>query len=510
MKKVLLIESDPVSRKLAAEILRKEDFQVLEAVDGQRGLKEIRENADLGAVVLSADLPGLSGMDTLLGIRKFKAGVPVIFVVDRNTGDQKMLAVRRGATDIITKPLKADDILLAVSRAATTSRLSSRIDRQIRRLQQLEKSALELTSMNLEDLAPEEVIRDDAFLKKTIDLMGEVLEVKKISLMMVDEAKQELVMAHSNWMTPAQMASIRQPLSVGVAGWVAKEGKPILIKDVTTDPRFAKAARRAQYESASFICTPLFFKRKVVGTISANDRTDGEAFSESDLSVLNTFAHQISMAIANLSTFRKLQREHHKLAAVNGAVNAILSAISPDEIFSDLAAKVRKLMDVDAVAIFSLSEENELLLEACAGPQPLKKEQAKRLAEGALANVLEGEPLLAPQAAKTKGVDPARDFPPGVEAKGLAAVPLKVRGKALGVMAIYNHGDDEPLSAHDLDVLEAIAPQVSMAIKNAWLYQNLLKSIDEVVAANSRLEAAREELDEKAREITALKKRIGK
>ncbi len=507
MKKILIIESDAVTRKIASETLRKE-HEIIEAVDGQRGLKEVRENSSLAAVVLAADLPGLTGMDTIIAIRKFRGAIPIILLMDKPSEDQKMLALRRGATDILAKPVKPDELLMAVSRASTASRLSGRLERQIRRLQMLEKSALELTSMHLADLAPEEVIREDAFLKKTIDLVGEVLDARKVSLMLVDAERRELVMAHSNWMTPAQTASVRQPLATGVSGWVVREGKPIMVADVAADPRFAKAGRRGQYDSPAFICTPLFFKRKVVGTISANDRTDGEAFSDSDLSVLNTFAHQISMAIANLSTFRRLQREHAKLEAVNGIVNAALGSVEPQEIYTNIASRAREFLAAEAAAIFSLNEAEELVLEGFLGPQSLGADRAARLAGGTVARVLGGEPLLVTGAAGAKGIEPGRDFPPGVAPVSLAAVPLRIKGKVQGALAVYNHLDGRPLGPFDIEVLETVAPQASMAIKNAWLYQNLLSSIDEVVAANTRLETAREEISAKTREINQLKKGI--
>jgi GAF domain-containing protein/CheY-like chemotaxis protein len=507
VKKILIIEADAVARRIAGETLRKE-HEIIEAADGQRGLKEIRETPSLAAVVLAADLPGLTGMDTLIAIRKFRGALPVILMMDKPAEDHKMLALRRGASDILLKPVRPDELLMAVSRAATASRLSGRLDRQIRRLQMLEKSALELTSMHLADLAPEEVIREDVFLKKTIDLVGEVLDARKVSLMLVDEERRELMMAHSNWMTTAQMASVRQPLATGVAGWVVREGKPIMVADVAADPRFAKAGHRGQYDSPAFLCTPLFFKRKVVGTISANDRADGEPFSDSDLSVLNTFAHQISMAIANISTYRRLQRELAKIEAVNGMVNAALGSIEPEEIFSNIASRAREFLAAEAAAIFSLNEAEEMVLEGFIGPQPLDSERSARIAGGTVSRALKGESLLVSEAARTKGIEAGRDFPPGVAPVSLAAVPLTVKGKVLGVLAVYNHLDGRPLGPFDLEVLEAMAPHASMAIKNAWLYQNLLSSIDEVVAANTRLESAREEISAKTREISQLKKRI--
>ena len=53
-----------------------------------------------------------------------------------------------------------------------------------------------------------------------------------------------------------------------------------------------------------------------------------------------------------------------------------------------------------------------------------------------------------------------------------------------------------------------MTPQAAMAVKQAWLYQNLINSIDEVVETNKQLELANRDIREKIAELNRLKKGV--
>ncbi len=509
MKTILVIDSDSTTRTLAREILAKEGVaDTIDAVDGHRGITEVRNHPELAGVLLSTNLPGLSGMDALIAIRKFRGTLPVILLADPSFQNQHLLALRRGANQVLNRPLRPEELLVAVNQAISTEQLQRRIEKQSRRMLLLEKSALELTTIAPEELAPQDAIRDDALLKKTIDLIAEVLDAKKVSLMLLDPERDELTMAQSNWLPVAKLSSMRTPLGRGPAGWVAQKGQPLLVKDTGKDDRFAGSGVNRQYSSPSFVCTPLFFQKKVVGVVCANERRDGEPFSEGDLATLNTFGHQVALAISGLSMAGRLELENAKLRVIRSLSEAVLAAVAPEQIFAAVTEKVRAELGVEAVVIFNLAETGDsLTVEAATGGRPMDEVKARQLAGGLVRKVLEGKSLLVTDLA-SPGVDPSRDFPPGFPPVSLAAVPLQVKGTPLGALAVYNLRDGTPLGRHQMEILEAVASISSMALKNAWLYQNLMRNIDEVVTANSRLEAAREELAARNRELSQLRKKV--
>jgi GAF domain-containing protein len=83
-----------------------------------------------------------------------------------------------------------------------------------------------------------------------------------------------------------------------------------------------------------------------------------------------------------------------------------------------------------------------------------------------------------------------------------------MRGKVIGILAVYNKDDELPFDNWDIELLMSVAPQAAMALKNAWLHQNLIDSIDEVVATNRQLEDANKDIRTKIKELDRLKKKV--
>jgi diguanylate cyclase (GGDEF)-like protein len=92
-----------------------------------------------------------------------------------------------------------------------------------------------------------------------------------------------------------------------VAGWVAQEGKVMLVRDIDTDPRMKLQLRDPQYKTKSFISLPLKADHQVLGVINVTDKlADMEVFTEDDLRYLSLLAHQTVNQIANIRLCEKL------------------------------------------------------------------------------------------------------------------------------------------------------------------------------------------------------------
>ena len=94
------------------------------------------------------------------------------------------------------------------------------------------------------------------------------------------------------------IVGVELPVSRGVAGWAAMSGQPIAIRDVSTDPRFARdVAESTSYVPRSILAAPVFDAAgEVLGVLSVLDAT-AEAASEWALAVLGTLASQVGMLL---------------------------------------------------------------------------------------------------------------------------------------------------------------------------------------------------------------------
>jgi HD-GYP domain-containing protein (c-di-GMP phosphodiesterase class II) len=91
----------------------------------------------------------------------------------------------------------------------------------------------------------------------------------------------------------------------GIAGWVARKGGPLLIDDVRSDKRFHHGIDEITgYETRSMIVVPVSSKERMLGVFQAINKLEG-FFTQDDLDMLETIAHQVGIAIENAILFQE-------------------------------------------------------------------------------------------------------------------------------------------------------------------------------------------------------------
>lgn len=114
MIKILIAEDNPANRELIREILG-DEFQVIEAVDGQEAVAKIEEGRpDL--VLLDINMPGLDGFAVLERIQQNPAfsRLPVIAVTAYAMKDDREKILAAGFTGYVSKPVSAAALLREV------------------------------------------------------------------------------------------------------------------------------------------------------------------------------------------------------------------------------------------------------------------------------------------------------------------------------------------------------------------------------------------------------------
>jgi len=513
MNRAIIIDSDDSSRRALRGILVNEGFDVVENADGQKGIASVRMHDDIGVIFLADRLSGLSGLDTLIAIRKFQPKVPVLMVIGGENRHTAQRALSRGAAWFLTKPVNVEDVLVVIRHLMEKRHLQETIDNQISRLQLLEKQTSALTQIEEDDLPPEEVLKESDFLTRSIELISEVLEAKKVSLMLLSRDGKELVMAKSNWILPSKIPNIRQPIDQGLAGQVVREGTPLLVEDAGRDTRDLTNEFTRQYESSSFIVTPLVCGRRVIGVITANDKHNKKPFTDGDLAILNTFANQMSMAVANVFMMKRMEREKLKLQFINGIVETLVATVDPGQIYRSLLEKVMTGLRATAgILAFCEPGGQKIVIEHVAPEDRVRKPDGSiPVGSGVFSSVVrKGRAVINNTIEENSGVDTTADFPSGITPRNIAVTPLLSGDKVLGVLAVYNKEENLPFDDWDKEILEAVSPPASMAIKQAWLYQNLIKSIDEVVDTNKQLEEANKEVRQRVKELNWLKSKVAR
>lgn len=128
------------------------------------------------------------------------------------------------------------------------------------------------------------------------------------SLLLLDHDTDELYFDASSGVKGQSLKRTRLRPGQGIAGWVARKGGALIIDDVRSDKRFhADIDMATGYETRSMIIVPVASKARMLGVLQAINKREG-CFTQNDLDMLETLAHQVGTAIENAILFQD-QRE---------------------------------------------------------------------------------------------------------------------------------------------------------------------------------------------------------
>src|SRR5215210_8393715 len=123
-KHLLLVEDEAPLRETLAERLAEQGFEVEQADTGERAIEQLAEFA-FDIVITDLRLPGLDGTRVLEAALLRYPDIVGIIVTGYGTVKDAVEAIKRGATDFVTKPFQFDELLHALNSALEQRRLRS-------------------------------------------------------------------------------------------------------------------------------------------------------------------------------------------------------------------------------------------------------------------------------------------------------------------------------------------------------------------------------------------------
>lgn len=365
-----------------------------------------------------------------------------------------------------------------------------RTEQEIKKLNQdLERRAGELAALNKTGQVMASSLDLDVVLRLVMDVTTRLLDAEAASVLL--QEGEELVFAASAGPGTEELAGTRMPVTSGIAGWVIREEKAVLIGDARSDPRFYNRIDAATgLTTRSLAAAPLVVKGVPRGVVEAINKAQG-AFDEHDLMLLEGIAGSAGIAIENARLFaaveneliereraeaqvrklnQDLERRARELAALNKTGQMIASTLDQDAVLSIVMTEIRDSLSAES-ALVLLQEGDALVLAAVAGANPKELVGMRFPVTSGIAGwvMQEGKAALVGDPPGDPRFWDRMDAVTGLTARSLLAAPLIVKGAPKGVIQVINKAQNA-FDEHDLTLLESIASTAAIAIENARLY----------------------------------------
>ena len=102
-RKILVVDDESRMRKLVRDFLVKQNFEVLEAGDGEEALDVFYKNKDIALIILDVMMPKMNGWDVCREIRE-SSKTPIIMLTAKSEESDELLGFELGVDEYISKP----------------------------------------------------------------------------------------------------------------------------------------------------------------------------------------------------------------------------------------------------------------------------------------------------------------------------------------------------------------------------------------------------------------------
>lgn len=197
-----------------------------------------------------------------------------------------------------------------------------------------------------------------SLLRAIVEVARGIFGAKASSVMLFDEEADELVFEAVVGEGEDSLLGRRIPSNTGIAGWVLSSGEPLVIEDVSSDPRFDReVAEGSGYVPKGLMAAPLLRGEDVIGVLSVLDRPAEAKFSIAEMDLLVLFATQAALALDLLQRSRRASAalagaEKSPLARLQKAIDSIANGDrqeAADKAVDALAALLREDPDPPAI-----------------------------------------------------------------------------------------------------------------------------------------------------------------
>ena len=291
-------------------------------------------------------------------------------------------------------------------------------------------------------------------LRLIVSVTARVMNSKICSLWILDEKDQKLKLKATQSLSEEYLKERSLSMGEGVVGYVALHNKPMAVSNVLKEPLYKEKELAKKEGLVSMLSVPMCVKERVIGVINCYTSSP-HSFSKIEEEMLTTIANQAAVCVEN---------------------SGLTETLDMDEILRLVLEGVTKNIGFDRARLYLVNEKMDRL--ECKMAVGIGEERIKGITlplnpeDSIVARcVFEKQPFVIPDAGQDSRVNPI--LKEKFNLHSLVVIPILIKEKALGAIAADYVEPNKRITKETLDSLMVLAQQTGLAIRNAFVYQEL-------------------------------------
>jgi putative nucleotidyltransferase with HDIG domain len=522
MASIIVIDDQVFQREFCRDILVKDGHSVTAVATGTEALDRLGEN-DFDLALVDLVLEEESGLEVCQEIMKSAPEMPVIIMTASPSLVAAIESIRQGVYDFLVKPLNRDMVFLSVQRALERKRLIEEKNKLINQLMDSNRLLSSFQKITVSSLSSQ---RPSSSLRRTLrgikDVTGSAggAFLMKIPGLRLSFPFPSLPEKDHPGPGEKDLESIHEGISTEMS------------RHISPPPSGESLPVDISYPG------PLMFAiiddgLDPPGVLVLWRHEGGDPYSSVDLSILESSlkptafflkAHirQNRMHKENRRLSRQVTDSSNKMSGIQKDLERLLQEVEKEktmrseaiqrlEMINRIGQEIGSFVDIEShieritnlcmqtlgaerISLMLYDEEGDHLYIKHGRGLPTGVADSTRVKKGTGISgwVFENnEPLFIQDVEK----DPHfRKFNhPQYTTNSLISAPIRLKGRAIGVLNINNKNDGSPFTREDLDLLVFVSNEVGVGIENTMLYEDVQESYFETIRALIKVLEAKDE-----------------
>ena len=305
----------------------------------------------------------------------------------------------------------------------------------------------------------------------------ELFSCENGSIMLLEEKTGELTIKSAIGLSEEIIKSTKKYIGDGsIAGWVAKERKPLILHGKVADEKFSSVKEKVK----DALCVPMIAKNRLVGVFSLSNRKGTGLFAQRDMELLSTLENEAGLAIETAILYDLAQKRIKELIGIKRIAAEMIITRDPKEVIGSCLDIGREVFDAE-YGWFFIRRNSKYSFHSIRG--------RRRMDERDFAHIMFGDKTVEWVGEKREPliIDNCEDDPRftvirGMNVSTILAVPVLKEDNILGVVQFLNKLPY--FTKDDIRTAQVLADQMAIAMGNAELFEETKRRVFELSTLN--------------------------